>query len=230
MPSERGKLIVVEGTDCSGKETQAKALHQALRGRRVPAHYITFPRYDTPTGRLVSMYLGKEGFKQEFGPSDNVPPKLASVLYAVIRYEAKPDMERLLDAGGILIANRYVESNMGHQGGKIMDAAERAKFMKWLEELEYGNFELPRPDRVIFLHMPFEVGMELKRGRPGEADGHESNPDHLRRAELAYVELAERYGWVRIACAPNRTRSSLRTIDDIQREVLAKTLEFLGNR
>lgn len=101
--------------------------------------------------------------------------------------------------------------------------------MNWLHELEYKLLELPEPDKVIFLYMPYQVGMELKKGRAVEADAHESNPNHLRQAEEAYLELAERYDWTRIDCAPNKTMNSLRTIEDIHSEVFNIVSEKLKN-
>ena len=218
---KRGKFIVIEGTDCSGKDTQTKKSFSFLQSKGISCEPITFPRYETPTGNILKRYLGKEPYTQEFGPSDLVPPKLASVFYAEDRYAAASEMRKKMSEGITLLCDRYVESNMGHQGGKISDPLQRKEFIDWLEELEYGNFQLPRPDAVLFLYMPYEVGMELKKGRAGKADGHESNADHLRRAESAYLELADRFHWHKIECAPTRTLDSLRSIDDINREVVS---------
>lgn len=227
MSEQRGKLIVVEGTDASGKGTQTQRLYERLCAEKVRCEMLSFPRYETPTGNIVKRYLGKEPYEQEFGPANEVPPKIASVFYAIDRFFAAPLIRRNVQDGIHVLANRYVESNMGHQGGKIRDAAERAAFMFWLEELEYGTFQLPRPDVVLFLYMPHEVACELRAGRGGAADGHEASIEHLRNAEQAYLELAEQYRWTRVDCAPDKTLRSLRTIENIAEEVSMHVLHML---
>lgn len=216
---KRGRIFVIEGTDCSGKGTQTQLLYERLMKEGLPCFKMGFPRYETPTGDMLKRYLGKEPYTQEFGPSDSVNPRLASVLYAEDRFAAKPQILELINSGKHLVLDRYVESNMGHQGGKIKDPAERATFISWLEELEYGTFGLPKPDKVIFLYMPHQVAIELKEGRPGKADGHEANPEHLKNAEKNYLELAARFGWTKIDCAPDGTRASLRTKPGVAEEV-----------
>jgi dTMP kinase len=216
---KRGRIFVVEGTDCSGKGTQTDLLVARLKAENILCHKMSFPRYDTPTGDMLKRYLGKPPYQQEFGPSDKVNPKLASVLYAEDRYATRGEMLEIINNGIHLILDRYVESNMGHQGGKIRNPKERLEFIKWLDNLEYGTFELPRPDKVIFLYMPHQVAIELKKSRPGEADGHEANPEHLRNAEENYLQLANLFGWKRIDCAPDGTIKSLRTREDISKEV-----------
>lgn len=214
---KRGKLIVIEGTDCSGKKTQTEKLITQLAAWGYQCVSLGFPNYNSPTGKIVRRYL-----TNEFGPANNIDPKLASILYAEDRFAAKKMIEESLDAGKIVVLDRYVESNMGHQGGKIRDSLERENFFKWLDDLEYGNFNLPRPDAVIFLYMPYLVGMELKKGRPGEADGHEANPEHLKNAEEAYLQLARMYNWIKIDCAPDGTINSLKSPDKIAEEVYQK--------
>lgn len=219
MKGERGKIIVIEGTDCSGKGTQTDLLVARLNRDNITCQKLSFPRYDTPTGDMIKRYLGKEEYKQEFGPADQVNPRLASVLYAEDRYAAKTLIEEIINSGKNLVLDRYVESNMGHQGGKIKDKAERKEFFAWLDELEYDTFKLPRPDLVLFLYMPYQVGMELKKGRAGEADGHEADPNHLKNAEQAYLQLAELFNWKKIDCAPDSTIKSLKQRIDISNEV-----------
>jgi thymidylate kinase len=114
---------------------------------------------------------------------------------------------------------------MGHQGGKIRDKKEREKFFQWLEKLEYENFEMPRPDAVIFFHMPYQASIELKKQRakkseyhPGEEDGHESSQEHLKNAEQAYLHLSDFYRFIKIECTKDGTINSLRTPEDIFRE------------
>lgn len=215
---KKGKLIVFEGTDFSGKSTQISKIIKKLNKEGVPVVMFDFPDYTTPTGKVVRRYLNNE-----FGPADNVPAKIASIFYAEDRFAAKPIIEKAIEDGKVVILDRYVESNMGHQGGKIRNPEERKIFFEWLRELEYGNFQLPKPDAVIFLFMPCLVGQELKKEMPGEEErleeGHEDNIEHLKNAEQAYLQLAELYNWIKVYCAPDGTINSLRTPENIFEEV-----------
>jgi len=231
---EKGKLIVIEGTDYSGKQTQSEKLVKRLRLEGLPCAELSFPRYETPTGQIVGeCYLGKDfgrGGKSWFGNADKLDPKVASLYYSADRRYAVPFMNELLDVGHNLIVDRYVESNMGHQGGKILNVQARREFMNWLDTLEYEMLGLPRPDAVIFLYMPVEVAEELKKGRDEKPDAHEANIKHLRNAENCYLELAERYNWTKINCAPDGTISSLRTPEDIHEEVYSNVLKFVNRK
>jgi len=230
MEVKRGKLIVLEGTDCSGKGTQTQMLIDRLTREGIGSQQISFPRYETPTGEMIARYLGRDGREPEFGWANAVDPKFASYLYAVDRFCASPQMEALLTQGINLISNRYVESNMGHQGGKFQREPRdhyRKKFFQWLDELEYGLFKLPRPDGIIFLYMPYKRGMELKKGRPGIPDAHENDPNHLMHAEEAYLDLAEMYRWTKIICDPNPTDPSPRNPQEIHEEVFQKVLDLV---
>ena len=225
-----GKFIIIEGTDCSGKETQKKKLVERLHGLNIPVEGLSFPRYGTPTGDIVgACYLGKPLRSQVgswFGEADSVDPKVASLYYATDRRAAAPEVKQKLNSGINLVCDRYVESNMGHQGGKIKNPQQRAKFFEWLESLEYGLLELPRPDLIIFLYMPLKVANALKGNRGGVLDGHESNEFHLTNAEKSYLELAERYGWRTILCAPDKTPKTLKTPEKIHEEVWANVKDL----
>lgn len=124
-----------------------------------------------------------------------------------------------------------MDANKGHQGGKVLDKRERFKLYDDLDSLEYGFMELPRSELVIFLHMPTDVSLELKKKRSVEIseglDGHEGNVDHLRRSEAAYLELAELYGWIIIKCAPDGTIDSLKTREEVHEEVWERVCDFL---
>jgi dTMP kinase len=205
MTKNRGRIIVIEGTDCSGKETQSNRLMETMKksGRRVQR--LSFPMYDTPTGRIVGgPYLGKPqisaGWFAEGAP--NVNSKVASLYYAADRLYNLPKIEKLLSDGVDVILDRYVWSNFAHQGGKIADPAQRSEMYEFLEKLEFELLGLPRPDLTIFLHMPYEVALKLRQARTAEAaDQHESNPAHLRQAEKTYLELAKKYHFQTIKCA-----------------------------
>lgn len=223
----RGKLIVVEGTDCSGKETQTKKIVERCEVKGIKVYNYSFPRYDTPTGKIVGgPYLGKsyicDGWFPEGAP--NVDALVASAYYAADRrYNIKEIMEHL-NNGDIVLLDRYVESNMAHQGGKLDSKEERQKMYEKLDELEFGIMELPRPDAVIFLYMPSSYAAILRQGRAEAADQLERDMEHLAKAEQAYLELTEKYGYIKIDCVKDDV---IRTIDDISDEVMTRFEELI---
>ena len=227
---KKGKLIVIEGTDCSGKETQVKraVLEFAKKGQTIYNYY--FPNYDSPTGKIVGgPYLGKkhicEGWFPEGAP--NVDALVASAYYAADRRYNIHKIKEHLENGDIVILDRYVESNMAHQGGKIKNKKERLKIYQKLDELEFGIMELPKPDAVIFLYMPYEYAIILKQSRKEITDQHESNVEHLKNAETAYLELTDLYNFIKIDCVKNDV---IRAIDDINKEVLEKIEGIINDR
>lgn len=214
----KGKLIIIEGTDCSGKECQAKKLFEKLESVGKKVYRCSFPNYDTPTGKIVGgPYLGKsyicDGWFSEKAP--NVDALVASAYYAADRRYNVNEINKHLNDGYIVIIDRYVESNMAHQGGKIKDKDERLKLYKKLEMLEYEIMELPRPNLVIFLYMPCYYTNILKQGRGEQADQHETSMEHLKHAEDTYLELTDIYNFTKIDCVKN---GEIRTIDDISDE------------
>ncbi len=214
----RGKLIVIEGTDCSGKETQSNKLIDHLKKDGIAVEKQSFPMYDTPTGKIVGgPYLGKDyicdGWFSEGAAT--IDPKVAALYFAADRRYNIPKINKLLDQGVNVILDRYVYSNMAHQGGKIEDTKERLNMYAWLDVLEFKLLELPKPDIAIFLHMPYEFAKELKEHRIEKPDQHEQNEKHLKMAENAYIELSSVYKWKTIECATNR----LKTVDEIHEEV-----------
>ena len=213
------KLITIEGTDCSGKKTQSDLLVKRLKSEGKRIEKLSFPMYDTPTGRIVGgPYLGKKHICEGFFPegATNVNAKTASTYFGVDRFENSPKILELLNNNTNVLLDRYVESNMAHQGGKLFTAEERLALYNWLERLEYGLYELPKPDFTIFLHLPYEYALELKKNREEAPDQHEASPEHLINAEKAYLELAELYGFNHINCVSN---GSIRTEEDIHEEV-----------
>lgn len=214
----KGKLIVIEGNDCSGKETQSQLLLQRLLREGKKVEKLSFPDYETPTGKIVGgPYLGKEDMISSYfeeGPT-NVDPKVAALYYAADRRYALPRIKKLIDKGYYVILDRYVESNMAHQGCKIIDKEERLKLYDWFETLEYDLLELPRPDLTIFLHMPLNKILDLKKGRM-YSDEHESSILYLKTSEEAYLELTEIKNYKKIECLE---KGKLRDILDIHEEI-----------
>ena len=216
---EKGKLIVIEGTDCSGKETQSRLLVKKLNAMGKKAINLSFPMYDTPTGKIIGgPYLGRREngdcwFSE--GPI-NVDPKIACLYYAADRRYNFPKVKEFLEQGYYVVLDRYVSSNMAHQGSKIEDPDERFNLFKWIDKLEYWLLELPKADLTLFLHVPYRLSKELHKNREF-LDGHEKDENYLLSTEKTYMELAGLYNWKTIDCVKD---NELRTIDDINNEIL----------
>ena len=252
--TQKGKLIVIEGTDGSGKKTQtAKLLERLIAqgaslasgekslfaphgveaevdedidpevdvstgtevgkineaatrelSRQSLIQTIDFPRYGTPSCYLVEKYL-----HGGFGTANEVGPYVASMFYAVDRYDHSFDMKKKLEAGTVLVSDRYVSASMGHQAGKIDNLDERDKYLEWLDNLEFEIFKIPRPDLTIVLYVDPETNQRLMASRPDKeylkgkkTDIHEADLDHLRKASEAFLYVAKKFGWTVIDCAP----------------------------
>lgn len=211
----KGLFITIEGTDGSGKGTQTTKLVERLKTDGHTVHEISFPQYGKPSAAPVEEYLN--GL---YGTSEEVGPYRGSILFAVDRYAASKQIRAWLDAGDIVIANRYVNSNMGHQGGKMSDPEERKRYFAWNYTLEYETFGIPKPDINIILHVPAEVAQQLVDKKAAreylkgkKRDIHEDDLDHLRQAEEAYLDLASQFpDFELIRCAPD---GELMSIDQV---------------
>jgi dTMP kinase len=216
----RGKFIVLEGIDGSGKRTQLDLLTAALSARHLPHERISFPRYDGFFGNLVARFLNGE-----FGTNDDVDAHLSSLLYAGDRLEAKARMEAILAAGKILVADRYVASNLAHQGARV-PSEQREEFLKWLPKLEYEIYGLPKEDAVIYLRVPAteayrQIAAKDPRGYTNlKRDILESDVAHLTTAALVYDGLAQAPNWFTIECF-DEVRGALRAAEEIRGQVLA---------
>lgn len=215
----KGKIIVIEGTDCSGKETQSKLLEKRLKEEGKNCKRFSFPMYDTPTGKIVGgSYLGKPEIGNSLFPEGavNVDPYVTCLYYAADRKYNMPKVDEYLNKGYYVILDRYTTSNLAHQGSKIKDDDDRFNMYQWIDKLEYWLLKLPKPDLTIFLHVPFENTLELRKNREF-VDEHEKSEEHLKNAEKAYIELSELYHWKKIECIKD---GKLRTIEDINEEIL----------
>ncbi len=216
----KGKLIVIEGTDCSGKQTQTDILVTSLQALGYQAISFSFPNYNSPTGKIIGeAYLGKNSPSYFTEGIENVDPKISSLYYAADRLYNIKMIKDYLNQDYIVVLNRYVESNMAFQGGKIRDLKKRNMMYEWLDNLEFVLLDLPRPDYVIFLYLPYEYVLKLKASR-----GKKTNVNILRMAETAYLELSTIYDYEKINCLKN---NELRKINDIAAEILAKVKIFL---
>lgn len=198
----KGKFIVIEGTDGSGKGTQVHLLVKRLKEEGKEVEMVDFPQYDSPSSYFVAKYL-----RGEYGTAEEVGPYRGSLLYALDRYDKSFDIKKWLQEGKYVIANRYVSANMGHQAGKIDNLQERDTYLEWLDNLEYGMLNIPRPDQTIFLFVPPEIGQKMvdhKNARSytngKERDIHEADLEHLHKASQAYFYVAEKYGWTTLEC------------------------------
>lgn len=214
-----GKLYVIEGVDGSGKATQTELLYQALLQQGKPVRKVSFPDYDSPSSALIKMYLNGE-----FGTDpQSVNAFATSVFFAVDRFASfRKDWQQFYEEGGIIIADRYVTSNLVHQAGKITDADEKERYIAWLSDLEYNIFGLPRPDCVIFLDMPPACSLQLRQQRNALKQGltqdiHEADQNYLQQAYDNATGIARHQNWHTIPCAVDGT---IRTIDDIHKEIM----------
>lgn len=220
----KGKLIVLEGLDGSGKATQAKLLAEHLAAQGVPVQKITFPDYASDSSALVKMYLaGQFGDKP-----DDVNAYAASSFYAVDRYASyKKDWGSFYENGGIVIADRYTTSNAVHQCSKLPPEQWEA-FLGWLFDFEFHLLGLPAPDKVIYLQVDPAVSQKLMTARyhgdESKKDVHEKDTEYLARSRAAAEYCAAHLGWQTVHCTSG---GAMRSIEDIQAEVQSAVLERL---
>ena len=222
----KGKFIVIDGTDGSGKATQTKLLVEGLRKEGREVMELDFPQYGNPSAFFVEKYL-----RGEYGSADVVGPYRGSIFYALDRYDKSFEVKKWLKEGKIVVANRYVSANMGHQTGKIKSKKDRDKFLEWVTHLEFDIFGIPKPDKVILLYMPPAVGQKLVdqksareyiRGK--KRDIHEADLNHLQNAADAYKYVAEKFKWDVIKCANDDKIFSREEIHEKLWKIISKLL------
>lgn len=189
-------FIVLEGVDGSGKSTQIANLRQLFAERGIESEYLHFPRFDAPYfGDLIARFL-----RGELGSIEQVDPYIVALLYAGDRRDAATKINEWLAAGKVVLVDRYVYSNVGYQCAKIEDATEREKLRKWILDLEFDYFSIPRPDVSLFLDVPFAfTERKLKEQREGDdraylqgkQDIHEQSMDLQRKVRQVYIDAAE---------------------------------------
>lgn len=212
---KKGFFVVIEGIDGSGKGTQAKLLLKKLRKTKHKTAYFDYPNYETFFGEMVGKYL-----MGDYGPTD---PYLASLLYALNRWEDKEKIAQALAEGRVVVSNRYVSANLIHQVGRIENPQKKRAMVKWLNDLEFNNFKIPQPDLVIFLDVPVAVGQELidcKEQRAymkGEKkDEHEKDLAHQKNARTQALKLVKNnVGWMKIGCTKHGKILSREEISDL---------------
>lgn len=224
----RQPIIIIEGTDGAGKHTQQQLLANALTSAGLEIYTHSFPNYDSPSSGPVKMYLSGE-----FGDkADCLTAKQASSLYAVDRLcTYKKDLEPQIDAGKILVLDRYTVSNLIHQCSKIDGWENKQEFINWEEEFEYDTLGLPRPDLIFFIEMPVEKSLELARARADYKNGEkkdilEEDAVYMKKSYDNGLMLAKKLGWTLIHCVDEK--GNLKTIEEIHVEIVEETAKFLS--
>ncbi len=221
-----GKFFVIDGTDGSGKKTQLELLHQRFRHNHIPVMIVDFPQYDKVSSTLVKAYLNGE-----FGHADQVKPEIASIFFAIDRWTVADEIRSALAKGKVVLANRYVSSNKGHQAGKIKNKQKLNQFLTWVDNLEYEIFGIPRPDQIFLLYLPYKFGQKFvdQKGYRDYIGGkkrdiHEKDSQHLQDAEKAYLYVAHREKWEIIDCLDSKTGrpKSIQDINDILYQEMEK--------
>lgn len=228
---KKGKLIVIDGTDGSGKATQVELLRKRLikEGKRVKV--VDFPEYyKNFFGKFIGHCLSEQYYNWL-----NVHPKISSIAYAADRWESSKEMKLWLDKGYVVLANRYVSSNQIHQGGKIKSAKKRKEFLTWLDEMEYKVFQIPIPDATFYLSLPIPVVLTLIKVRESskmkreylkkKKDVHENDKNFLINSRKSALWLSETLpNFIKIDCMGKK---EIRTREDIHEEIYEKVKKVL---
>lgn len=225
---DKSKIIVIEGTDGSGKATQTAMLMEKLKLEGYNIYTTSFPKYDSNSSALVKMYLNGEISSS----ANDVSAKAASIFYAADRYITyKREMEEIYNSGEyVMVFDRYTGSNIIHQGAKLISEEKDQEVMQknlktfigWLDNLEHSDLQIPVPDLVIYLRVPVEYTEELRKGRKNKSNGeekqdiHEADVKHLKNAGASGTMAAKMLGWNIVECVQD---GKMRTIDDISEEV-----------
>lgn len=212
---KKGKLIVIEGTNSSGKETQAKLLVSKLNEIGEKSILKHFPMYETPTGKIIGdSLLGKDGNCLFEEGINGIPPKVAALYYAADRAYNINEITNNLNDGINVVLDRYVESNMAYQASKFENISDKINMLLWMEQLEFNLLDLPRPDKVIFLYLPYEYRQDKKE-----------NNKHLKNTESVYGLMAERYNFDIINCIKDE---EIKTIEEIHKEIFSNVSKFIA--
>ena len=223
----KGMFFVIEGTDGSGKGTQFKLLKDSLEKSGYDVAVFDFPQYELP-----SSYFAREYLNGKYGSADEVGPYTASLFFSLDRYEAAQQIQKALDDGKIVLANRYTGSNMAHQGTKFHNAEERRGYFIWLDNLEFEMLKIPRPDVSVVLRVPAETAQQLvdQKGERSYTDKkrdiHEADLNHLRRSVEVYDDLCSLFpkDFVRIDCVRSGELMDVATIHGLLLEKITALL------
>ena len=228
---KRGKLIVIDGTDASGKATQTGLLIKPLKQDGHKVKVVDFPDY---YGNFFGAFIG-HCLSEQYYNFVKVHPKIASVLYAADRFESSDKIKNWLEEGNIVIANRYASANQIHQGGKISNTKKRKVFLKWLAKMEYEVFKIPKPDAVFYLSVPIPVVLKLIKERDRKKnrdylgkkkDVHEKDVKFLENSRKSALWLARtQKGWLKIECVKNGVLENRESIHKKVYEKIKKIIQ-----
>ena len=231
MNNRHGKLIVIDGTDGSGKATQTRLLVYRLKQLGYKVETLDFPQYNSKSAGMTENYL--EG---KYGEADEVNPHVASIFFAIDRYDASFKIKNWLREGKIVILDRYVTSNMAHQGCKIESLLARKDFYSWLYRLEHNLFRIPEPDLTLVLHVEAEIAQRLSQQRQREdwknktRDIHEEKLEHLRKAEQVYLEIAHTFSEIElIKCTQDKKIYTPERISNLVWDKIKNQIENLNH-
>lgn len=228
----KGKLIVIDGTDGSGKATQVAYLTEHLKKDGHKVKVVDFPEYyKNFFGKFIGHCLSEQYYNFL-----NVHPKIASSLYAADRWESSLEMREWLEKGYIVIANRYVSANQIHQGGKISSAKKRADFIKWLDEMEYGVYKIPRPDITLYLSLPLNIVLDLIKERnsskmkraylKNKKDISESDLDYQKNSIKSAIWLVKNVSnFIKIECSEKGKILTREQVHDMVYKEVKKVLK-----
>jgi dTMP kinase len=226
-------LIVIDGTDASGKSTQVSLISNKLRADGREVRTVDFPEYyKNFFGKFIGECLSDIKYNWL-----NVHPKIASALYAADRWESRKKINRWLKKGYIVIANRYASANQIHQGGKIKNIKERQEFLRWLDDMEFKVYGIPRPNAIFYLHVPLPFVKKMLRERNKNSsreylgkkkDVHEKDPTFMKNSSESALWLAETQpNWVKIDCIKD---NQMRTPEDIHKEIYDKIKSLINKK
>jgi len=228
--AKQGKLIVIDGTDGSGKATQVKLLRNRLVKEGYTVKLLDFPEYyKNFFGKFIGHCLSEQYYNWI-----NIHPKIASISYAADRWESSEKIKNWLRKGYIVLSNRYVSANQIHQGGKISNNKKRESFMKWLDEMEYKVFKIPKPNAVFYLHVPMSIILKLIKERNKKnfraytgkrKDIVEGNIPYLTNSHKTALWLSKtQKGWMKIECAKGNI---IKNREDIHQEIYEKIKKII---
>jgi thymidylate kinase len=211
MATKKGKLIVIDGSDGVGKATQTKLLVERLKKEGKKVVTLDFPRYEQNFfGAFVGACL-----RGDHGDFLHLDPYIASVFYAADRFESKKVIEDALNSGAVVVLDRYVSANQMHQGGKIKEVKKRKEFLKWLDTMEHKVFGIPRPDLIVYLHLPVTLSLLLLRTKAandkkkylkGKWDTVENDMRYLANAQKSALKIIQAGArWCKIVCNKGNT-------------------------
>lgn len=220
-------LITIEGTDSSGKQTQTRLLHEYFISKGLNTIQISFPDYASDSSALVKMYLNGDFGKN---PGD-VSAEVASIFFACDRFASfRTNWKKNYDSGDYILSDRYTTSNIVNQASKIDDTNKKYQFIDWIEDLEYNVFGIPKPDKTVFLNMPYEISKKLMANRKNKISGeiqkdiHESDEEYLKKSYQSAIEICDRLGWIKIDCVDSDGK--LKTLKDINLEIISSLGEI----